>query len=250
MGGEASQIQGENAQQPTVRSQASYFGSTDFGSAENGSIENTIRDLHLQRLYHRAPHLRPRAPEQNPQQKEVHIQTVISITDPEPYIRCVSGRAYLLSFGFKSETPCKFVMIGNNLLNRFDWEVTDERTQISVPIPALGDFILEITPDLSQKEVMKGFKIITKHTLSFKYLGDDDQFEYIDQKMTVDSKTVTVTAKRKLPVINEQHQGKCLVCMQNSSTDAVGSCGHQIMCEKCKSERRVMLHHCPVCDHQ
>ena len=68
----------------------------------------------------------------------------------------IDGRAYLLSFGFKSETPCKFVMIGNSLLNKFDWETSAERTQISIPIPALSDFILEITPDLAQKEVMNG----------------------------------------------------------------------------------------------
>lgn len=250
MGSDSSQVPRTDNSPKTIRTQSSYFGSSsEISNIDTENIENTIRDLRLERLYQRAPHLRPQA--NDSPQKQLQVQTVVSITDPEPYLRSVNG-ILLLSFGFKSESPCRFVLIGNNMINTANWPIANERVLVSLPLPAVCDFVLEVAPDLEGSPRKRGFIPVSKHTLYFVYSGEGDdgmpQFQYRHQILQAEEKSIKIDGGRRLPVLSEQHQGKCLVCGQDDATVAVGACGHNVLCQGCVDNRGIYFHHCPACD--
>ena len=248
MGSDTSQVPRTEGSPKTIRTQSSYFGSSELGNIDSENIENTIRDLRLERLYQRAPHLRPQAT-QGPQ-KHLQVQTLVSLTDPEPYIRRVGG-VYLLSFGFKSQCPCRFVLIGNNMINTVNWPTSDERVHVSLPLPALCEFVLEVAPDIEGSPRKRGFIPVSKHTMYFGYSEDEagePQIQYKHQVLLAEEKSIRIEGGRMLPVVGEQAQGKCLVCGLEDATVAIGGCGHNILCQGCVDNRGVHFHHCPACD--
>ena len=100
MGGAESAQQGQET--PKIRSSSSYYGqNTDLGDIDSGNIEETIRDLQLERLYKRNPDLRPKEQSSEP---SYQLKTVLSISDPPPFLK-VFDNFSLISFGLKSEAP-------------------------------------------------------------------------------------------------------------------------------------------------
>ena len=233
---------------PKIRSNTYFGGNGQIGDIDEDHIEETIRDLQLERLYIHAPHLRPKDPsEEIPRLK---LKTMISISSPAPFIKRV-GNANLFVFGLKLQAPCTIVMIADNFMNSMFVDVC-ERTLVSIPIPALSDFMVEIKPDLERSTSMipSDFAAVKKHALVFKLikLGESFNYLYLEQKLFVGEQAHRSPIAKQCEIQTENVTGKCLTCLTNDAEVAIAPCGENILCNRCLSERQVHLHHCPFCN--
>lgn len=245
-GAESSQ---QNQEIPKIRSSSSYYGQNkDLGELDSGNIEETIRDLQLERLYKRNPDL---CPKETPPEPSYQLKTVLSISDPPPFLK-VFDNFSLISFGLKSETPGHITLITNsNEISSLEIDQCD-RTSISIPLPSNEDFLIDITPDLSKlkKPISKSYIPVIKHELKFKFIEQDDGTQKLifeEKKLQTEKNTFTIAVGKNVPMFEEEARGNCLICNKNMADTAVGSCGHNVICNECITNRHVRLHHCPIC---
>ena len=247
MGGAESAQQSQET--PKIRSSSSYYGQNkDLGDMDSSNIEETIRDLQLERLYKRNPDLRPKDP---PSEPSYQLKTVLSISDPPPFLK-VYDNFSLISFGIKSETPGRITLITNsNELSSLEIDQCD-RTSISIPLPSKENFLIDITPDLTKlkKPISKSYIPVIKHELKFKFVDQDDGSQKLifeEKKLQAEKNSFTIAVGKNVPMFEEEARGNCLICNKNLADTAVGSCGHNVICKDCLTNRHVRLHHCPIC---
>ncbi|OHT04234.1 hypothetical protein TRFO_28348 [Tritrichomonas foetus] len=248
-GSESSPVSTEQKNEtPKIRSQSSYYGqNTDIGEIDSNNLEETIRDLQLEKLYIRNPNLRPKA---QPETPEIRLKTVLSVSDPPPFIKRFND-IHVISFGLKSEAPGIITLIANNLFSSLEFPATDRRS-ISIPLPVFTNFIIDITPNLDAlpKPISKSYTPILKHVLEFKVLEQDDgssKVTFVEQVLHGAKDNYRVTVNKNVPIFEEQLTGNCLLCSINPADRSVGSCGHNVACGNCIDSLHVRLHHCPVC---
>ena len=239
----------QNQETPKIRSSSSYYGqNTELGDLDNGNIEETIRDLQLERLYKRNPDLRPK---DTPSEPTYQLKTVLSISDPPPFLK-VYDNFSIISFGLKSEAPGRITLItSSNEISSLEFDQCD-RTSISIPLPSKENFLIDITPDLTKlkKPISKSYIPVIKHELRFKFIDQDDGTQKLlfeDKKLQTEKNSFTVTVGKNVPKFEEEARGNCLICNKNLADTAVGSCGHNVICKDCLTNRHVRLHHCPIC---
>lgn len=233
----------------SIKSEGSYYGTTQFGDLDEQSLEATVRELRVERIYDRAPHMRPTAP--TAPTKTVHIQTVVSISDPEPHLRFTSG-TFVLSFGFKSEAPCRLVVTGDGLINAIALPIIEQRTTVAAPLPVMNNLVLEVTPDVSDLPHKSGFAMVSKHVLTFEYRGRDEsnvpQFEYATHQLIGEEQSAVIEVHRKVPFVGANGADKCVVCLDEQVAVPYGQCNHMLLCNGCSVNRSVILSRCPACD--
>lgn len=233
---------------PKIRSSGSYFGQNDIVDIDTGNIEETIRDLQLERVYKRNPNLRPG---NSPSKQTYQLKSFLSISEPPPYLKVFDSFS-TISFGLKAETPGRITLItSNNEISSLEFEQS-ERTSISIPLPAKQNFLIDITPDLTKlaKPISKTFLPITKHELRFEFLESEDgtqKLAYVDKRLQTDQNSFTVQVSKNVPIFEEQLTGNCLICNSNVADTSISNCDHKVICKKCLMERHVRLHHCPLC---
>lgn len=234
---------------PKIRSNTYFGGNGQIGDIDDEHIEETLRDLNLERLYQQAPQLRPADPSQQPPREQ--LKTMISISDPNPYIKII-GSVHLLVFGLKLQAPSRIIIIANNLINSLSVDVCD-RTTIGIPIPAFSDFVVEILPDLEHSTTLikEGFTQVIKHTFEFKLVDLNESFKYtyLGQKLFVtDYRFYQMIVNKYCDQVNEENQNICLCCLKNAADTAVSSCGHNVICSDCKSKYQIQYCNCPICN--
>jgi hypothetical protein len=250
MGGDTSQPQAGNPSF-NVRSNDSYFCSTtEIGNGEPGDVERALRDLQIERLYQSAPHLRP-TPSPGPSaSSQVKLKTFISVGLPDPKIQIVNG-IYLVTFGFKAEAPGRFILTANQMMSSFTFAAGD-RTLVHFPLLAVANFLIDITPDLKQiaPTIESGFRAVTKHVLNFQLVegGPRPEFKSVGQKLFTEDQNYSIGVSKNCELEELSLPGRCLICLENDATVAVGGCGHELVCDDCLMGRSVKLHHCPVCN--
>lgn len=246
MGGSSSTSQSPK----TIRTNTSYYGGNgELGEIDDNNLEGTLRDLHLERLYQRAPELRPSTGE-IATNVPVKLKTVVSVTSPDPYIKNNNGVSEL-AFGLKTEAPCRIVLIANNLINSLACPLSDNRLVLNIPLPAISDFVLEITPDLeNQQPVREGYLPVLKHVYVFKLveLGGEFRIQYIEQQLYTEQQMFRVEINKQLQLVVQNPDDNCMVCQQLKAEVAIAECGHKIICDDCLCNHKVRFHHCPICN--
>lgn len=236
-------------QQTKIRTSNSYYGSNnELGDLNNQNIETTIRDLQLERLYQHNPQLRPRP--KTPEPSQVHAKTFLSISDPSPFIKKV-GNILEICFGLKAQAPGRIVVIANNLINTASFQSSEDRKLIIIPLPQNTDFVVELSPDISQstEKIPHGYVPIEKHVLSFS-VKSEDQIVFEETKLFTPTQNYKVKSGNTIPIIEEDKANDlvCLICFNNQADFACASCGHKIVCTKCQNEKNPRFCHCPICD--
>ncbi|OHT00311.1 hypothetical protein TRFO_07974 [Tritrichomonas foetus] len=232
---------------PRIHSNTYFGGNGQIGDIDEENIEETLRDLQLERLYQRAPHLRPKDPSETPRQRS--LKTMISVSQPQPYIKKV-GKVDCIVFGLNIQAPCRIVLIADSFLNSLSIEKC-ERTQISIPIPAHSDFMIEIQPDLERATtlIQEDFQVVVKHALIFKLVdfGDNYHYNFVEQHLFVEDNVYKTPIRRQCDMVTEDSNSSCLMCFKNPADVAIASCGHNVICSECLSVKDAHLHHCPIC---
>jgi hypothetical protein len=181
---------------------------------------------------------------------QVKLKTFISIGQPDPKVQIVNG-VYLLTFGFKSELPGKFVHASNQMISSLTFTASD-RVTVHIPLLAPASFVLDITPDLSclGSPLEAGYLSVTKHVLNFEFVDSQEgpTFRYANQKLYADEHSYLIEANRDCLTETLTLDTPCLVCLEAHATRRISNCIHEIICDDCLAGRAVRLHHCPVCN--
>lgn len=202
----------QNPLSTPVRSNNSYFGSSpEVGDANEQDLVSTIRDLNLERLYSKAPQLRPEQEEQEPQPPQ-QLKAVISFTNPKIKIIDKNIQIYDLCFELQSEAPGRLVLTSNNEINSLDFEITksgntNQKVQLSLPLPTLSNFNVELHPDLehAKTQLDAGFQFIPKHEFIFVISQSTSDFQIVlkEQRLyTADEKILSIPINSVLPIEN------------------------------------------------
>jgi hypothetical protein len=235
-----------------IRSSNSYFGRTqEIGDADLHQIEDTIREARLERLARTIPSMRPSKSQAAglERAKEAKLRTAVSLGTLQPSIKIARG-VYLLSFGFRSDVPGRFILAAENLINSIGFSPC-ERVTVNLPIPDLANFIVEIVPHSESLTASEdGFTAVTKHVLSFTAARTVDgvQFTFVGQKLFAGDHVYSMQLGTELPEEVLSADELCLICLENRATVSVSNCGHSVFCERCMVEKAVRVHHCPICN--
>ena len=249
MGGAESEPLNNSQNTPKIRSATSYFGqNTNIigGELDPNNLEETIRDLQLERLYKRNPGLRA-----SNSGGQVSLKTFLSISQPPPFIKKY-GDCIVISFGLMSETPGTITVVADNVINSVNFDA-GQRSSISLPVPVNCDFIVDVTPDIEKVRVPQYSKsvIICKHELVFNYVrqeNGDAKLTYVKQVLiSNDNNKYIMDYNKNTPIFEENPSSNCIVCCRNPAELSVGQCDHKILCKECVEKRNVRLHHCPFC---
>ena len=227
----------------------SYFGDIrDLGKIDDTNIEGTIRELQLEKLYRKQPHLRPK-----PQEAQIdppRLQSLISVNIEEAYVKKIEN-VYLLIFSMKTQCSGLLIVAGNGVFNSRTFPVSDKVT-ISLPIPpqSLDDFTLEITPKI-EKETKKlhNYLFITKHVYSFR--RDVESYNCYEQKLYAGENIFTIKLNKPFRVIEDLiSTNDCLFCLTEPATISPSSCKthqHKIICKTCSEQFSAKINYCPFC---
>jgi hypothetical protein len=229
----------------SIQSTHSYFGSSGkIGESNDRNIERTIRTLQDERLARAASSL----PSTRPPSEGVKLKTFISIGSPDPAISVVLG-AYCVSFGLKTECPGRIVIIARNEISSLCFPVTD-RLLVSLPIPEIDGFTIDISPDIDQYRGTIGpeFDAVTRHVLNFELFDNSEslQFTFAEHKLFVGERSYVIKVDQQCS-IDPREGGPCFTCLTKTADVAIAECGHQVICSDCLCGRAVRLHHCPLC---
>ena len=226
----------------------SYFGEvSDLGKIDDKNIEETIRDLQLERLYKKKPELRPKA--KNSTSGSVKLKAYISVNVEESFIKKIEN-VFVLSISLKTECPGLAIIQGNGVFSSRTFPES-EKVSIRLPIPpkSMDSFIVEITPTLDKKSVnlKHGFTAVTKH--QFLFIKDAESFTLVEQKLTVGSNEYKISINKLIKVVEELiSTEECLFCLSEPATDAISECSsHKVLCKKCIEENSAKISYCPYC---
>jgi hypothetical protein len=201
------------------------------------SLEATIRDLERERYRQAAP---PRI-----SQQPVKLHAFLSIASPEPAIAQVGGCPCIF-FGLKAECPGRILVIARNEINSLSFPAGD-RLVISMPLPEIDCFTIEVTPNIESQTVDAGFDRVTKHALVFDLVaGNPPTVTFMAQKLFVEDRSYVVQVNRPCE-IHTKADRLCLTCLAKPAEVALAECGHLLICAECSSTRAVKVHHCPLC---
>jgi len=231
----------EHSKNTSLRGNSSYYGETGgFGEFDSENIQGTLRNLQLERLYQRAPHLRPKKRSNT----DLKFKTVISVTDT--MVKQIDN-ALVIVLSMKSETPGRISVIGNGMINSISFAPSNG-VQISIPIPKKESFTIEILPDLSVSPILlkEGYQLITKHV--FKYLFDGNTYSLVEQYVFVGKQHFEIEASRKITPEQTENQNLCMFCLTLPASVAISECGHKIVCDFCLEQLGAHCHHCPICN--
>ena len=287
MGNSQSLNGGESKLSQQVRSQNSYFGqSSTFSNVDENNVEESIRDIQFDRLYRYSTQRRDEIGQYSNFQDGLGIRSsstsgptqlksVISVQNPS--IKLI-GSVYLLTFSLKSEAPGRIVLSSNGMINSLNFEVNANNGQqnnsidetpdllelyesntkpvnnniISLPLPNLTNFFVEVNPDLdkAQTQIDKGFQFVIKHMFNFHIdVNEELVINYTNQIITTaDNKVFDIPMNKPLPIdTNPLPEGKCMICLSRDADTAIAECGHKVVCDQCLCSKAVRLHHCPIC---
>lgn len=202
----------QNPLSTSVRSNNSYFGSSpEVGNASEQDLASTIREMNLERLYSRAPELRP-AQAQEPQPPQ-QLKAVISFTNPIIKIIDKNIQIYDLCFEIQSEAPGRLVLTSSGEINSLDFEITkkentsNQKVQLSLPLPTLSNFNVEFHPDLehAKTQLDDGFQFVPKHEFIFEISQSSSEFQIVlkEQRLyTADEKILSIPINSVIPIEN------------------------------------------------
>jgi hypothetical protein len=127
-----------------------------------------------------------------------------------------------------------------------------DRSLVHIPLLAPANFLVDITPDLSHiaGKTETGFRAVTKHVLNFQFIegGEHPEFKFMGQKLYTGDQNYSIGVAKNCETEVVSIPGRCIICLENDATVAVGNCGHELICVECVASRGVKLHHCPVCN--
>jgi hypothetical protein len=228
----------------TLQSTHSYFGSSTFvPNSANGDIQATVRDLHMQHV--RQAGLLPTATPPRSPQKPVKLRSYLSVGSPDPGIAQVDG-CLCVFFGLKAECPGRVLVIARNEISSLSFAVS-ERVAISMPLPEIDCFTVDITPNIENQPVQPGFDRVSKHVLFFDVIPrTPPTVSFVTQKLFVGDRGYVVTVNKPCE-IQSKVDHPCLTCLTQQAELALTDCGHALICADCSSSRSVKLHHCPLC---
>lgn len=234
---------------PRVKSTTYFGGNGQIGDIDDDHINETLRDLNLERLYQRAPQLRVSEEKEVPVEK---LKTLISISNPNPSIKTF-GNINVIVFGLLIQAPTRVILIANNFINSMTLNPSENRFLIGIPIPAETDFTIEMFPDFEHATTLipEDYTPVIKHVLFFRWIPLNHSFKvhYPVQKLFVtDYKFYQMTPNYVLERTVEENNGLCMCCLTNQADTAVAQCDHKVFCSQCVSERQIRVHHCPFCN--
>jgi hypothetical protein len=232
-----------------IRYSNSYFGgSGEIGTADRQQVEETIREARLERLSRVLPGVRSARSELSVAPTQAKLKTYVSIGQPEPRIRIARG-VYLLSFGFLTEVPGKFIIAADNWISSIAF-IKGERTLVNIPIPRLTNFSLEIIPEPNSLTVPEaGYVAVSKHIVAFTAESTADRvvFTLASQRLIAGDRAYNAKVGAECPEEIVSADDLCLCCLADQATVSVAQCEHRSFCEKCMTEKAIRLHHCPFC---
>jgi hypothetical protein len=224
----------------TVHSPHSYFGSSGhIGRQDSPDLEQTIRDLHRDRLSKYAAQMRPPS--------GVKLKAFVAIGSPDPSLNSLRG-CRCLSLGIKADVPGRILIAAGNLINSARFPACDRRL-ISLPLPHLDRFVIEISADIQKFKgrIDTGFVPVSKHVLEFEFHGSS-HFVYTTHKLYAGDRKYTVHVNKECPTEELEDADLCLICLAAKADVAVGECGQMVLCSQCALHGDVRLHRCPFCD--
>lgn len=225
----------------SIRSSSSYYGDNGaFGEMTKQEIYETID--RNQGYY-------PRGDDRNPPQAGAKLKCLVSVSQPDPYIRSVNGNCFLC-FGLKCDAFCTIEIAARGRKNTFHTDVCD-RTELSVPIPVYTDFSLSIVPDMQRSvaEVRDGFVRVTKHVLNFtmRERSDGVLHTYASQVLHTASGTYEIPVGKVCRIVSSSECGKCCMCGTGDAQYSVSPCGHKQLCGDCLEAHSPNFALCPFC---
>jgi hypothetical protein len=221
-----------------VQSTHSYFGSSDLtGDSPNADIGATIRSLQEDRG--RRSNAIP------PPTNSVKLKSFLSVGSPDPAIAIVNG-SFCVTFGLKSECPGRIAVVARNEISSMYFPVSD-RFFVSIPLPEIDSFTLDLTPNLANTVATPGHESVTKHLLLFDAIATaQSSFFWKTQKLSVGERAYMVDVGKQCEV-SVKDGNLCMACLDNPADTAVAECGHLVLCCDCLAKLSIRLHHCPMC---
>lgn len=228
------------------RGNTSYYGETGgFGDIDGENIQETLRNLQLERLYQRSPHIRP---SNNQKNQKVNLKTFINIS--EIYIRQYDS-LFCIYFLFSSDVKGKILINSNGEINSKLFSPCKKQIHC-LPIPNKTDFFIEISPKIDNIELnlKPNYLIINKHILNFKIIQVDNHFivSFIDHELFSNNQSFKIENKQIIEIQQQLENNPCLFCNENNNLIAISECGHKILCENCLEKFNAHCNHCPFCN--
>lgn len=231
---------------PQVHSTNSYYGASALGDMTNEQAQEQIRNIQMERLQ--------RAFQKGAEQREEHVEpphlkSLVSIGTPDPRIAFVNN-CYVVSFGLRAECTGTVTVIANGITISQSFSPV-ERLLVNLPVPVLGDFKVEVTPNIEGAECDGSLLLVSKHTMTFRMTDNDTNIDFIYDKQILSVAGTDHAYDLSMHQVCKLHTNlpatKCMMCLINDSDAVVGTCGHSISCRQCMSTKGIAIQQCPIC---
>lgn len=223
-----------------------YFGDDQMEEMTTDQLQAKIRDLTLEKLYKRAPRLRPKEPD-----AQIKLKSMLSLNQFQTETR---GNVTCIAFSLKSDAPALYECKSNNLCNSVILENFEQATGFAIPIPAPGsDFTLEVTPDLksARTPVKEGYTAVIKHVFVFKFTRVENVpcYECAEQRLFIGADKPLIIDMHKICATQSLPTStKCVLCgSQEIGDSSQTQCGHRFTCTFCTEQRELNMCKCPEC---
>jgi hypothetical protein len=226
---------------PTVQSPHSYFGSSgEMGRKDPADLEETIRDLHRNRLAKYAAEI-------GPPPGGVRLKTFVAIGCPDPSLKSLRG-CRCVCLGIKADVPGRILIAAGNVINSARFPACDRRL-VSLPLPRPDRFVVEVSANLGEFKgrIERGFVPVSKHVLDFDCDGTAN-FVYTAQILYAGERKYAMHINKECTTEELVGTELCLACVAAKAEVPVAECGHAALCKQCALHADVRLHHCPFCD--